>query len=205
MHGFVGASMRLGGLFMPHKAFTLIELLIVVAIIGILAAIAVPNFLNAQVRAKIAGAEADMRSVGTAIEMYRIDHNRHPRTYSEGCYTGPCNGYQMSRFERLSKLTTPVAYLSAVTADKFNTTQLQAGSSEPMNTYPYWEPNFADGYRTPTGLGMHFPDQRKPNGLWALMSYGPDGDFEAAGGGDLAPFEPSNGLTSNGDIMRFGS
>jgi type II secretion system protein G len=190
---------------MQRTAFTLIELLIVVAIIGILAAIAVPNFLNAQLRAKIAAAEADMRSVGTAIETYRIDNNRLPRTYSEGCYAGPCVGYQMSRYERLSKLTTPVAYLSTVPEDKFNTTQLQEGSSEPMNTYPYWEPNFADGYRTPTGLGMHFRDQAKPNGLWALMSYGPDGDFEAAGGGDLAPFESSNGLTSNGDIMRFGS
>lgn len=190
---------------MLRKAFTLIELLIVVAIIGILAAIAVPNFLNAQLRAKIAGAEADMRGIGTAIETYRIDHNRFPRTYSEGCYGGPCVGYQMSRFERLSKLTTPVAYLSGVPEDKFNTTQLQAGASDPVNSYPYWEPNFADGYRTPNGLGMHFRDQSKPNGLWALMSFGPDGDFEAAGGGDLAPFEVSNGLTSNGDIMRFGS
>ncbi len=184
-----------------RAAFTLIELLIVVAIIGILAAIAVPNFLNAQTRAKIAGAEADMRSIGTAIESYRIDNNMPPRTYSEGCYTGSCKGYQMSRIERLSKLSSPIAYMSDVAEDKFDRLQLQTGG---LNTYPYWEPNFADGYRQPTRLGRHFKQQDKPNGQWALMSYGPDGDFEAAGGGDLAPFETSNGLQSNGDIMRFG-
>ncbi len=184
-------------------AFTLIELLIVVAIIGILAAIAVPNFLNAQIRAKIAGAEADMRNIGTAIEMYQLDYNNPPRTMTLGCYTGTCEGSQMSRVMRLSKLTTPVAYMSSVPEDKFNTLELQSAASQ-LNTYPYWEPGFADGYRSLSGLGRHFKGQDKPNKVWALMSYGPDGDFEAAGGGDLAPFETSNGLTSNGDIMRFG-
>ncbi|MBD3267978.1 prepilin-type N-terminal cleavage/methylation domain-containing protein [bacterium] len=187
-----------------HKlisGFTLIELLIVVAIIGILAAIAVPNFLNAQTRAKIAGAEADMRNIGSAIEMYRLDYNKPPRTMTEGCYTGTCEGSQFSRVARLSKLTTPVPFMSSIPEDKFNRIALETGQ---LNTYPYWEPGFADGYRTPNRLGMHFKEQRKPNGLWALMSYGPDGDFEAAGGGDLAPFDVSNGLLSNGDIMRFG-
>ncbi|MBI1387207.1 MAG: prepilin-type N-terminal cleavage/methylation domain-containing protein [bacterium] len=187
------------------RAFTLIELLIVVAIIGILAAIAVPNFLNAQVRAKIAGAEADMRNLGTAIGMYTLDYNKPPRTTTDGCYTGTCQGSQLSRFTRLSKLTTPISYMSSVPEDKFNTEQLRLESSEPTNTYPYWEPVFADNYRTPTGLGRHFRDQGHPNKQWALMSYGPDGDFEAAGGGDLAPYEVSNGLVSNGDIMRFGN
>jgi prepilin-type N-terminal cleavage/methylation domain-containing protein len=186
------------------KAFTLIELLIVVAIIGILAAIAVPNFLNAQIKAKIAGTEADLRNLGTAIESYRIDNNVPPRTYTMGCYTGTCEGSQLSRYARLAQLTTPVSYMSAIPADKFNTLELQIDSTEPVNTYPYWEPNFADGYRNPNALGRHFKNQQSPNDLWALMSYGPDGDFEAAGGGDLAPFEVSNGLSSNGDIMRFG-
>ncbi len=186
------------------NAFTLIELLIVVAIIGILAAIAVPNFINAQIKAKISATQADMRNIGTAIESYRIDNNKAPRTYTQGCYSGSCQGNQMSRFARLSKLTTPVPYMSSVPEDKFNKAELQLASSDPVNTYPYWEPNFADNYRNPNSLGRHFKGQQSPNDLWALMSYGPDGDFEAAGGGDLAPFEISNGLTSNGDIMRFG-
>ena len=57
------------------KGFTLIELLIVVAIIGIIAAIAIPNLLNAIDRGKQKRTMADLRSVGTAIESYSIDNN----------------------------------------------------------------------------------------------------------------------------------
>ena len=60
------------------KGFTLIELLIVVAIIAILAAIAVPNFLEAQVRAKVSRARNDMRSLATALETYYVDNNSYP-------------------------------------------------------------------------------------------------------------------------------
>ncbi len=55
-------------------AFTLIELLIVVAIIGILAAIAVPNFLNARTRAQLTRVEADLKSLSTALSLYRMDN-----------------------------------------------------------------------------------------------------------------------------------
>ena len=61
-----------------NKGFTLIELLIVVAIIGIIVAIAIPNLLNAIQRAKQKRSMADMRSAGTAAEAYAVDFNHYP-------------------------------------------------------------------------------------------------------------------------------
>lgn len=61
-----------------QKGFTLIELLIVVAIIGIIVAIAIPNLLNAIQRAKQKRTMADMRSAGTAAEAYAVDFNHYP-------------------------------------------------------------------------------------------------------------------------------
>ena len=71
-----------------QKGFTLIELLIVVAIIGIIAAIAIPNLLNAIDRGKQKRTMADMRSIGTAIESYAVDNNFYPKNMSNVTATG---------------------------------------------------------------------------------------------------------------------
>lgn len=90
------------------KGFTLIELLIVVAIIAILAAIAVPNFLEAQTRSKVSRAKADMRSMRTALEAYAVDNNHYPPDR-------PLN----KDMETWARLTTPVAFMSSVPMDPF--------------------------------------------------------------------------------------
>jgi type II secretion system protein G len=61
-----------------EKGFTLIELLIVVAIIGIIAAIAVPNLLTAIQRSKRSRTAADIRAIGTALGSYMVDYNIYP-------------------------------------------------------------------------------------------------------------------------------
>src|SRR3989441_9161008 len=61
-----------------QKGFTLIELLIVVAIVGVLAAIAIPNLLTAMQRSKQKRTMADIRTVATASEAYATDKNRYP-------------------------------------------------------------------------------------------------------------------------------
>ena len=89
-----------------NKGFTLIELLIVVAIIGIIVAIAIPNLLNAIQRAKQKRTMADMRSAGTAAEAYAVDFNHYPAAA----------GYSLP-----SGLTTPTATFGGVgDQTKFN-------------------------------------------------------------------------------------
>lgn len=183
---------------MKSKAFTLIELLIVVAIIGILAAIAVPNFLNAQIRAKVARSQSDMRSLGTALEMYHLDNNQYPPT--------PDTAANL-RLARLAKLTSPMAYMSSVPLDPFRQ------GIDPSNTnalfqpedsaYPLWEPDYADTRRE-NGTFARIPEYENQYGSFLLHGAGPDTDYEAAQGNLLHLYDSSNGIVSGGDFYRSG-
>jgi prepilin-type N-terminal cleavage/methylation domain-containing protein len=96
--------------------FTLIELLIVVAIIAILAAIAVPNFLEAQIRSKTSRSKSDMRSLATAIESYYVDNNSYPQCNSFGLAgrrQGAPEDANVQQSLILERISTPVAYMSS--------------------------------------------------------------------------------------------
>lgn len=71
---------------MKHSGFTLIELLVVIAIIGILAAIAIPQFNAYKVRAKNASAESTAKNFMTAQEAFFLDND----AYSNCTGTGGC-------------------------------------------------------------------------------------------------------------------
>src|SRR5881394_947064 len=102
--------------YRARRAFTLIELLIVVGIISILALIAVPNFLEAQIRAKVTRGKADLRTIATALEAYHVDTNHYPPDYDSNIYPGVTVVDESLTY---AQLTTPIAYITSVPRDPF--------------------------------------------------------------------------------------
>jgi prepilin-type N-terminal cleavage/methylation domain-containing protein len=101
-----------------EKGFTLIELMIVIAIIGILAAIAIPQFAAYRARSFNAAALADLRNLATSQEAYYADN----MTYSAD--TGPiATGYGMSTSENVIISTAGTGTLYSITSYNSNGTK----------------------------------------------------------------------------------
>lgn len=176
-----------------QKAFTLIELLIVVAIIAILAAIAVPNFLEAQTRAKVSRVVADMRTIQVGLESYAVDNNKYPREYRSGFYAqdAQING-QAAYAVPFTGLSTPISYLSnAWLVDPF----VQQSEVAPFDAmYKYIRYYDLAVRNNPPYLEFYGP--------YRMLSYGPDRDFNLGGNQPQIMYDSSNGTISIGNIWR---
>ncbi len=204
----------------PGGAFTLIELLVVVAIISILSAIAVPNFLEAQTRAKVSRVKNDQRTIVTALETYRVDSNKYPPRTASPVLPSivPSMGSVEFRPADFARLTTPISYITTYPIDIF-----ENSLAPPYNLIDYWDSLILyDLDRDPGFFGANTvnPSVMSKAGAWGLVSVGPDGrmghasilqggsspplpDFFNTDPSYLVDYDPTNGTVSGGNVYRF--
>lgn len=200
--------------------FTLIELLIVVLIIAILAAIAIPNFLEYQTRAKVARVKNDLRTLTLAIEAYCVDNGDYPLTADEvgGAITPyPPIGFGPEAFEtRLSVVvTTPIAYLATLPNDPFSARAPRPEDPRILEGkgYHYGNRDYSlqnDGLegREMYDIFVRMLGHRSQTIHYFIASHGPDLDHDDDEDPEdehaAAPYDPTNGTNSSGDLVYFG-
>lgn len=181
-----------------RDALTLVELLVVVGIVAILAALAIPALLEAQTRSKVARAANDLRVLATALEAFHADNRSYPEVIP------PAEDIDTGGAWLLKRLTTPVPYLSSLPPDPF------LPAAEPEALMP---PGGRKTYRYSS-----YPIPPDPATVWSLASNGPDLLNDTDGvyrgytpalffGGDpllhdWTLYDPTNGTVSRGDLFR---
>ena len=215
-----------------NRGFTLIELLIVVAIILILIAIALPNFLEAQIRARVTKAQGELRTLATAFEAYRTDWPVYPR----GCLTDviPSVGCTHNWGFVDKTLTTPIAYMTEILDDlfavhydvlgvigyapeghpaiKYRTTRRDVWNISHPNEIPITavpddgiNPSWISGYMTYNPAAWQGKE-------YLISSLGPDKNedalpayaFNAEYQVNAEFYSPTNGTKSSGDLVYAG-
>jgi len=218
---------RLANLTKGSSGFTLIELLIVVAIIAILAAIAVPNFLDAQTRSKVSRVLTDLRSLRTANEAYCVDNTRYGRMtwgcfYNDYWILGPTacedvygtfsGGPARDCSNVISPnavgggITSPISYISTLPVDPFTSGQNTTWEFE-LYTYFYIDDWRANRSGMSCGGGSYVPSVGALNvfefwmGKYVLWSVGPQGQAGLANRRFFDQYDPTNGTYSPGSVF----
>ena len=215
----------------PLRGFTLIELLIVIAIILILIAIALPNFLSAQLRAKVAKARGCLQTYRTAQEAYFTDFNQYVPDVDGGEVTqfqpytewrnllpfsrgGDCGSSEICSF---MLLTSPIAYIRDLCKEPFIAEfddGLATGGRKDVSYFEYGTylsggvvPGFRNDSRDNYVYGKQY-------GLrYVIISLGPDTTYNFNYGlgwqylgsrnyfGLSPAYNPTNGTRSAGDLI----
>lgn len=227
-------SGRARGLSVPGRAFTLMELLVTVGIIGILAMLAMPSFELARMRSKLAVSKYNIRLVGEAMEVYRMDHGSYPQPIVGSKDEDP---YGVIATSSLRGLTTPIAYVNATALhDSFGLIEAQVSIGQAVANDPFrpptpdpFAPPSATFNQTQSLLYFYYPKLADLVGgeamrreCYAIISVGPDlkdsfiayYPFPACLPATAAQYgitqildtiyDPTNGTESGGDLAGFG-
>lgn len=212
-----------------RKGFSLIELLIVVAIISIITAIVVPNLMSANIRAKVSGVKADMGSIAIALEDYKVDHGEYPRdsrfsrsaSYASDIIAQPNQAFDGKSGSDDGNDAIGLGYLVYPKAN-FEPTYLKRIAGDPFNDSGEEDWDGTSGAHNHHYL--YYTGKWSVNGpidcitsndspqYWALVSWGPDKDKDindydkarAAVIADIDLYNSDSGITSSGDIVIIG-
>lgn len=205
-----------------RRAFTYVELMVVMTTIAILAAIAIPNFLEAKTRSVVSRSRAELALLKMAIETYRQETRAWPLNRKAGV-AGP---------DDLRALTTPIAYLTRMPVDAFTSEEANHNSRPPQIPYRYFnafQVNPKEGltFPKPAKAGDPVSDSLGGGMIDAVVwGYGPAGFYETVasqyikanpnynppppnptqispkGEARLIVYDPSNGTISRGEIYQ---
>jgi len=212
------------------KGFSLIELLIVIAIISTITAIVVPNLMSANIRAKVSGVKADMGSIAIALEDYKVDHGEYPRdsrfsrstSYASDIIAQPNQAFDGKNgsdngndaiglgYLIYAKAGFEPTYLKRIAGDPFNESGKEDwdGTSGAHNHHYLY---YTGKWNSDTGTFGECTSSDSPQ-YWALVSWGPDQDKDitnyvsarAAVITGTKRYDSDSGITSDGDIVIMG-
>jgi len=168
------------------RGFTYIELMVVMGVLALLAAIAIPNFMEAQTRADVSRSVADLTALSHALESYRIDEEMYP-----------LNQKGLIPDDALVGLTTPISYI--MTLPRFPDYAAKKEYRLPpvyINLGQVFPPE--NPYMRPHAGGM---------AVYSISWDGPDGERSLKVEDDEPEYiiyDPTNGTRSGGDVVLFG-